>query len=161
VKSNLSEAGFPDIDDLSNLTAEEARDKLMELKGIGRYSAAIVVSERGFSVDVWSAKIFSILLKGIEPTDPRKVIPEIQKLATERWGKWTGHAFVYILNDLEKISNRIGVNLMKPSFVMSLTMKPISSICPASIIFGFSDIPCFRQMTLPILSCVNSPNSSR
>jgi 3-methyladenine DNA glycosylase/8-oxoguanine DNA glycosylase len=107
------EAGFPDMDELSRLTAEEARERLMELRGVGPYSAAIVVSERGFSVDVWSAKIFSVLLKGVEPEDPRGVIPEIQRLAAERWGQWTGHAFVYILNDLEKISKRIGIDLTK------------------------------------------------
>ncbi len=30
-----------------------------------------------------------------------------------RWGQWTGHAFVYVLNDLEKISKRISVDLTK------------------------------------------------
>jgi 3-methyladenine DNA glycosylase/8-oxoguanine DNA glycosylase len=107
------ETGFPDMDELSRLTAEEAREKLMELRGVGSYSAAIVVSERGFSVDVWSAKIFSVLLKGVEPDDPRGVIPEIQRIAVERWGQWTGHAFVYVLNDLKKISKRIGVDLTR------------------------------------------------
>lgn len=78
------EAGFPGVEELSVLPAEEAKEKLMELRGVGAYSAAIVVSERGFSVDVWSAKIFGVLLKGEEPDDPRGAIPEITRLAAER-----------------------------------------------------------------------------
>ncbi len=107
------EAGFPGAEELSLLTAEEAREKLMELQGIGPYAAAIVVGERGFSLDVWSAKIFGVLFNGEVPEDPRNSIPNLTRKAIGRWGPWTGHAFVYVLNDLEKISKRIGVDLTK------------------------------------------------
>jgi 3-methyladenine DNA glycosylase/8-oxoguanine DNA glycosylase len=107
------EEGFPGAEELSALTPEEAREKLMELRGIGPYAASIVVGERGFSLDVWSAKIFGVLLAGEVPDDPRGAIPGLTRLAVERWGPWTGHAFVYVLNDLENISKRIGVDLTR------------------------------------------------
>lgn len=107
------EGGFPSAEELSTLGAEDARERLMELRGIGPYAASIVVGERGFSLDVWSSKIFGVLLVGEEPEDPRGAIPELTRLATERWGRWTSHAFVYVLNDLENISRRIGVDLTK------------------------------------------------
>ncbi len=107
------EAGFPGAEELSLLPAEEAREKLMELRGIGPYAAAIVVMEHGFSLDVWSAKIFGVLFNGEAPEDPRGIIPALTEEAARRWGPWTGHAFVYVLNDLESISKRIGWDLTK------------------------------------------------
>ena len=104
---------FPSIDEIHGMPLEEARKKLKELRGIGDYSADIILSERGFSLDVWSAKIFGILLKGEEPEDPREAIPELQQIAKERWNEWTGHAFVYILNDLPKISKYIHNDLTR------------------------------------------------
>ena len=45
--------------------------------------------------------------------------------------------------------------------VMCFTMKPISSMCPASITLGSSAWPSALQITLPILSWDNSPRGSR
>ncbi len=105
--------GFPSMEELSRIPTEDAKRKLMELRGIGEYSADIVATEGGFGLDVWSAKIFGVILKGEEPKDPRAAIPELQRLARKRWGRWTGHVFVYVLNDLDKISERICVDLTK------------------------------------------------
>jgi hypothetical protein len=33
------------------------------------------------------------------------------KNAFQRWGKWAGYAFVYILNDLSRVSKRAGFDL--------------------------------------------------
>jgi 3-methyladenine DNA glycosylase/8-oxoguanine DNA glycosylase len=65
----------------------------------------------GFPLDVWSAKIFHILFFGKEPENPRKAIPVLKQIADERWGKWRGYAFVYVLNDLSNLSKRVGVDL--------------------------------------------------
>ena len=93
------------------MSAEEAKAKLMELKGIGEYSADIVSPHPGFALDVWSAKIFSLLLFREEPKLPRTTIPKLRKAAEERWGKWRGYVFVYVLNDLENLSKRFNLNL--------------------------------------------------
>jgi DNA-3-methyladenine glycosylase II len=103
--------GFPTEDEPATMPPDEAKKQLMTLRGIGDYSAEIVMPGPGFPLDVWSAKIFSILFHGKEPDSPRDAIPELKRIAEERWGKWRGHAFVYVLNDLPKISRRIGVDL--------------------------------------------------
>ena len=86
---------------------------MLTLRGIGEYSAELVMPQMGFPLDVWSAKIFNILFYGKTPTNPRDVIPAIKKVAEERWGDSRGHAFVYVLNDLPKISKRISFDLTK------------------------------------------------
>lgn len=103
--------GFPTMDELWTLEPEEAKKKLLALRGIGEYSAELVMPIMGFPLDVWSAKIFHVLFFGKETSKPREAIPYLKKVAEERWGKWRGYAFVYVLNDLPNLSNRIGVDL--------------------------------------------------
>jgi len=103
--------GFPTLQELEKMPAEEAKAKLMELKGIGEYSADIVSPHPGFALDVWSAKIFNALLFGEEAESPRSVIPKLKKTAEDRWGRWRGYVFTYVLNDLNNLSRRFNLNL--------------------------------------------------
>jgi hypothetical protein len=103
--------GFPSMDDLWEMDPAEAKNKLLTLRGIGDYSADIVVPGMGFPLDVWSAKIFHILFFGKEPENSRQAIPVLKQAAEERWGKWRGYVFVYVLNDLPELSKRVGVDL--------------------------------------------------
>ena len=104
---------FPTLQQLGKMSVEEAKAKLTELKGIGEYSADIVSlgSHPGFALDVWSAKIFNVLLFGEEAESPRSVIPKLKKIAEDRWGKWRGYVFTYVLNDLGNLSKRFNLNL--------------------------------------------------
>lgn len=106
--------GFPTVRELEKMPPEKAKAKLMELKGIGEYSADIISPHPGFALDVWSAKIFHLLLFGKEPENPRKVIPKLKDLAERRWGKWRGYVFTYVLNDLKNLSKRFNLNLTEP-----------------------------------------------
>ncbi len=103
--------GFPVIQQLETMSAEDAKAKLMELKGIGEYSADIVSPHPGFALDVWSAKIFNVLLFGEKAESPRDIIPKLKKIAEERWGKWRGYVFTYVLNDLDNLSRKYNLNL--------------------------------------------------
>ncbi|MGO8805199.1 MAG: DNA-3-methyladenine glycosylase family protein [Candidatus Bathyarchaeia archaeon] len=105
--------GFPSIDELSLMPPEDARKALLTLRGIGDYSAELVMPRMGFPLDVWSAKIFNVLFEGKKPSEPREVIPALRKIAENRWNGWVGHAFVYILNDLPKLSERFGIDFTK------------------------------------------------
>ncbi len=105
--------GFPTIQQLERMSAEEAKAKLMELKGIGEYSADIVSPHPGFALDVWSAKIFNVLLFGGKAESPRDIIPKLKKVAEERWGKWRGYVFIYVLNDLDNLSRKYNLDLTK------------------------------------------------
>jgi DNA-3-methyladenine glycosylase II len=106
-------AGFPTLEELGKMPAREAKDKLMELKGIGEYSADIVSPHPGFALDVWSAKIFNLLLFKEDAKSPREIIPKLKKTAEKRWGDWKGYVFVYVLNDLENLSKRFNLDLTK------------------------------------------------
>ncbi len=103
--------GFPTMDELWAMAPEEAKKQLLTLRGIGDYSAELVMPRMGFPLDVWSAKIFSVLFFGNAPEKPREAIPALKKVAEERWGDWRGYAFVYVLNDLPKLSERVGFDL--------------------------------------------------
>jgi 3-methyladenine DNA glycosylase/8-oxoguanine DNA glycosylase len=104
---------FPTMDELSTLSNQEAKQKLLSLYGIGEYSAELVMPQMGFPLDVWSAKIFSVLLTGKVPENPRDVIPSVKAAAQKRWGNWSGYAFVYALNDLPRLSSKVGIDLTK------------------------------------------------
>ncbi len=101
--------GFPSLPELEKMSTEEARAKLMELKGIGEYSADVVSPHPRFALDVWSAKIFNTLLFGEEAESPRSIIPRLKKIAEDRWGKWRGYVFLYVLHDLNNLSRRFNL----------------------------------------------------
>lgn len=103
------QAGFPSLQELEKMSAEDAKAKLMELKGIGEYSADIVSPHPGFALDVWSARIFSMLLLGEEAESPRNLIPKLKKIAEDRWGQWRGYVFIYVLHDLNNLSDRFNL----------------------------------------------------
>lgn len=105
--------GFPSMDELSMIEPEEAKNKLLTLYGIGEYSAELVMPRTGFPLDVWSAKIFSVLFYGKVPEQPRGAISALKIEAEKRWGNWRGYAFVYVLNDLPKLSKRVGFDLTR------------------------------------------------
>ena len=105
--------GFPSMEELSAMEPEEAKNKLLTLQGIGEYSAELVMPKTGFPLDVWSAKIFNVLFYGKIPQKPREAIPALKAAAEQRWGNWRGYAFVYILNDLSKLSTRLKIDLTK------------------------------------------------
>jgi len=103
--------GFPEPRELERMQPEEAKAKLMGLRGIGEYSADVVSPHPGFALDVWSAKIFSALLLGEKAKSPRVIIPKLKKIAEERWGKWRGYVFTYVLNDLNNLSREFNLDL--------------------------------------------------
>jgi 3-methyladenine DNA glycosylase/8-oxoguanine DNA glycosylase len=103
--------GFPPVQELENMPADEAKTKLMQLKGIGEYSADIVSPHPGFALDVWSARIFNMLIFGEEAESPRDAIPRLREAAEERWGPWRGYVFLYVLHDLKNLSSKFKLNL--------------------------------------------------
>jgi DNA-3-methyladenine glycosylase II len=102
---------FPSVQELEEMSVKEAKAKLMELKGIGEYSADIMSPHPGFALDVWSAKIFNMLMFKEKVESPRDAIPALKKAAEDRWGRWRGYVFVYVLHDLKNLSNRLNLNL--------------------------------------------------
>jgi 3-methyladenine DNA glycosylase/8-oxoguanine DNA glycosylase len=108
---SIVENDFPDMEGLESLGAEEARRKLLELPGIGEYSADIINPHGGFPIDVWSADVFGLLLFGKEPEEKRKEISRIRAEGIKRWGEWSWMAFFYVVQDLENLSRALNLRL--------------------------------------------------
>ena len=102
---------FPKLQELEKLSPEEAKKTLMELPGIGDYSADIINPHGGFPIDVWSAEVFSKLFFGKEPVNNRQAVEEVKKEGILRWGKWSWMAFFYIVQDLENLSKKLNTKL--------------------------------------------------
>ncbi len=101
------DAGFPSPAELHAMPAEEAKKRLMELPGIGDYSADILNPHGGFPIDTWSVEVFSKLFFG-------KVIGDIEKVKREglrRWGRFAWMAFYYVVQDLEQLSKALKMDL--------------------------------------------------
>jgi 3-methyladenine DNA glycosylase/8-oxoguanine DNA glycosylase len=111
LSEKLIKEDFPTLQELEMLSAEEAKKKLLELPGIGDYSADIINPHGGFPIDVWSAEVFSKLLFGKAPENNRQAVEEVKKAGILRWGKWSWMAFFYIVQDLENLSERLKIKL--------------------------------------------------
>ena len=107
----LVEEDFPTLQELEKLSSEEAKNKLIELPGIGDYSADIINPHGGFPIDVWSAEVFGKLFFGKEPVNNRQAVEEVKNEGIRRWGEWSWMAFFYVVQDLEKLSKRLNVKL--------------------------------------------------
>ncbi len=107
----LAEGGFPTIEELGAMPPDEAKRRLMELPGIGDYSADIINPHGGFPIDAWSADVFGKLFFGEEPAEGRGAIERIKAEGIRRWGGYAWMAFLYVVHDLEKLSERLGTSL--------------------------------------------------
>jgi 3-methyladenine DNA glycosylase/8-oxoguanine DNA glycosylase len=99
------------MEELEKLEPDEARNMLLELPGIGDYSADIINPHGGFPIDAWSVEVFGKLFYGQEPIDKRKAIEGIKKEGLHRWGKWSWMAFFYVVQDLENLSKKLNMSL--------------------------------------------------
>ncbi len=103
--------GFPTMEELKGMRPEEAKARLMELPGIGDYSSDIINPHGGFPIDVWSADVFGKLFFGREPRRGRDEIGRIKAEGLRRWGRWSWLVFLYVVQDLENLSEKLGMKL--------------------------------------------------
>lgn len=101
----------PTLAELRALTREEAKRVLMELPGIGDYSADMINRPEGFPIDVWSATVFGKLFYGKEPENSREAVEIVKREGIRRWGKWSWMAFFYVVQDLENLSKKLNTAL--------------------------------------------------
>ncbi|MDA4122715.1 MAG: hypothetical protein OK456_05980 [Thaumarchaeota archaeon] len=103
--------GFPDMKAIMGMEPAKAKEKLMELPGIGDYAADIIDPHGGFPIDAWSVDVFGLLFFGKEPANRREAIEEVKAEGIRRWGKWSWMGFFYVAQDLRNLSKRLGVEL--------------------------------------------------
>jgi 3-methyladenine DNA glycosylase/8-oxoguanine DNA glycosylase len=106
------EAGdFPTVEQLKEMDPGKAKQRLLELPGIGDYSADIVNPQGGFPIDVWSVEVFGKLFFRKKPTDNRLAIRRVKEEGLKRWGKWAWMAFFYVVQDLGNLSQKLEIKL--------------------------------------------------
>ena len=102
---------FPSAEELERMDSDRAREALLELPGIGDYSADIINPHGGFPIDVWSAEVFGKLFFGTEPRNNRDAVERVKREGIRRWGKWAWMAFFYTVQDLEGLSRKLGTRI--------------------------------------------------
>lgn len=107
----VAKGDFPTFESLQRLSAEAAKDKLLELPGVGDYSADIITPHNSFPIDVWSADVFGKLFFGREPKAGRRAIDRIKAEGLKRWGEHAWLGFFYVVQDLEGLSKKLGIQL--------------------------------------------------
>jgi DNA-3-methyladenine glycosylase II len=107
----LAAGNFPLLEELARLPPEDAKEKLIELPGIGDYSADIISPHGGFPIDVWSAEVFGKLFFRRDFKNAREVVEKVKEEGIRRWGKWSWMAFFYVANDLKNLSKHLGMKL--------------------------------------------------
>jgi 3-methyladenine DNA glycosylase/8-oxoguanine DNA glycosylase len=103
--------GFPGMQEIMSMDPDKAKEKLMELPGIGDYAADIINPHAGFPIDAWSVDVFGALFFGKEPENRRDAIEEVKEEGIRRWGIWSWMAFLYVAQDLQNLSRRLGIQL--------------------------------------------------
>ncbi len=111
LSKKLAREKFPTTKELEMLKPEEAKSMLLELPGIGDYSADIINPHGGFPIDVWSAEVFGKLFYGKEPKNNRDSVEKIKREGLRRWGRWSWMAFFYTVQDLENLSRKLKTKL--------------------------------------------------
>jgi DNA-3-methyladenine glycosylase II len=104
-------SGFPDTLEIMSMPPDEAKERLMELPGVGDYAADIINPHGGFPIDAWSVDVFGKLFFGEEPENAREAIDAVKKEGLRRWGRFAWLAFFYVAQDLTGLSRRLGVRL--------------------------------------------------
>jgi 3-methyladenine DNA glycosylase/8-oxoguanine DNA glycosylase len=107
----LEAGGFPTAEQLKDMDRESAKEALLELPGIGDYSADIVNPQGGFTIDAWSAENFAKLFFRRAPRVNRLAIERVKEEGLRRWGKWAWMAFFYVVQDLENLSQKLRIKL--------------------------------------------------
>lgn len=103
--------GFPSLEELAVMSPDEAMKKLMELYGVGEYSAGFATPHPSFSLDVWSVKIFHKIIFGkpAPAKNPRSVIEKTAAAAKKIFGPYHHYVFLYVLNDLEYLEKKFHI----------------------------------------------------
>ena len=77
--AKMIEPGFPTMREIHGMPPTEAKEKLVELPGIGDYAADIINPHGGFPIDAWSVDVFGLLFFGKEPEDKREAIEKVKE----------------------------------------------------------------------------------
>lgn len=113
--------GGVDLEALKGLPGEEARRELMRLPGVGPYTAdlALIIaggrSDAALFMDVYIREVLRRLYFGGAAVPDE----ELREFAAGTWGRYQGHAGLYLTTDTESWAKTLGVNLRLRSGALS------------------------------------------
>ncbi len=99
-----------DLESLKNLPTEKASEILLSFKGVGQYTANLVLitglkKKDIVHLDLWTREIISTFY-----FSKRKISDqEILKFAKERWKGYTSLALLYLLTDVDSLAREFGI----------------------------------------------------
>jgi 3-methyladenine DNA glycosylase/8-oxoguanine DNA glycosylase len=101
-----------DLEGLKSLPDDQLREELMKIKWVGQGTAEALLLWRfkrysAFPLDVWSSKIF----QGFYPELKDKTLDGIKKFAENRWAKFRGLAYYYLICGRKNLARKLGVEL--------------------------------------------------
>lgn len=100
------------LEELSSFPDNELREELLKIKWVGEVTAEALLLWRfkrysAFPLDVWSSKIFQAFYPELED----KTLEKIKSFAEDRWGKYRGLAYYYLMCDRESLAEKLNVKL--------------------------------------------------
>lgn len=101
-----------DLEKLKSLPDDQLREELVKIKWVGKGTAEALLLWRfkrynAFPLDVWSSKIF----QAFYPELKDKTLDEIKKLSDDRWGKYRGLAYYYLMCGRKNLAQKLNVEL--------------------------------------------------
>lgn len=109
--SLIAEGNFSNLVNLETIPSADAKRLLMQIKGIGEFASEVITPHPSFPVDIWSVKIFCKLFGIPESRRPREMISLVKEYAKKEFGVWQKYVYEYIVNDLENLSEKFGLDL--------------------------------------------------
>lgn len=113
-----------DLDALRNIKdTEKIREKLMELPGVGPYTAdlalAIGFRRPTFHLDLFTREaLYTFYFKG-EVVPDKKLVDFVER----RWGKWKHHAMLLLTTNTDVWAKKLGINFRLKSFAKQPLVK--------------------------------------
>ena len=100
------------LDRFRSLRDDQVRKELMKIKWIGEWSAEAILLWRfkrynSFPLDAWSSKIF----QAFYPELRDRSLDEMKRFAEEKWSKYKGLAYYYLLCDRKNLARKLNVEL--------------------------------------------------
>jgi len=101
-----------DLEELKSLPDDRLREELMKIKWIGKGTAEALLLWRfkrynAFPLDVWSSKIF----QAFYPELKDKTLDKIKEFAGDRWSKYRGLAYYYLMCGRKNLTQKLNVKL--------------------------------------------------
>ena len=101
-----------DLEELKSLPDDQLIEELMKMKWVGEGTAEALLLWRfkrynAFPLDVWSSKIF----QAFYPELKDKTLDEIKRFAEDRWGKYRGLAYYYLMCGRKNLAQKLNVEL--------------------------------------------------